>query len=125
MGCKPSGMAITSGYGHLDPWDAFLLLFSGGLRGQFNLLNGIRGAWEYTFQKWSLEEKVECPQTTTDQGGRAVQGRKGWRGNWALLWNLGRAGEAAQWGTGRQLPAPYKEELCNRAAQRRNGRPRE
>lgn len=41
--------------GHLDPWDAFpLLLFSGGLRGQFNLLNGIRGAWEYTFQKWSL-----------------------------------------------------------------------
>ena len=105
---------------HLVPWPCPTARKAGKCS-----LNGIRGAWEYTFQKWSLEKKVECPQTTTDQGAWAVQGRKGWRGNWTLLWNLCRAGEAAQWGAGRQLSAPYKEELCNRAAQRRNGRPRE
>ena len=72
----------------------FVFLALSGLWGQFNFLNRIRGAWAYKFQKWSLEEKVECSQTTTDQGVWAVQGRKGWRGNWALLWNFCGAREA-------------------------------
>lgn len=70
-----------------------------------------------------FEEKVECPQTTTDQGGQGSPRQKGLEGELGPSLNLGRAGEAAQWGTGRQVSAPYKEELATELLREGTGGP--